>query len=297
MATYNGEKYIREQIDSILRQTYPNMELIIVDDRSSDSTPDILRAYSDKFPNLRVVINETNLGYIKNFEKGILLSKGDYIALSDQDDIWMDNKIEILLKHIGQYDIIYSDSILVNEKGNSLGKKMSDIKNQLVYTDCLMYAVGAWAPGHAQLIKRYIIHQCIPFPSLVTHDFWLGFVASCHNGMGYYSEPLVLYRQHQSNAISANTSRKNNTGQKKNIKEKNALRRARMHLLYSKCPDHLPQKKIYAALNKSYQSFSLANNWHRAKTFFKYRDRILAYKKKNRFMKNLFCIKMFFKIV
>lgn len=296
MSTYNGEKYIKEQIDSILHQTHPNIELIITDDQSTDGTRNILQAYADKFPNIQVIINETNLGYIKNFEKGLLLARGDYVALSDQDDIWMNNKIEVLLRHIGNYDIIYSDSMLVDEKGNYLGKKMSDIKNQLVYTDCLMYAIGAWAPGHAQLIRRSIIDKCIPFPTIVTHDFWLGFVASCHHGVVCYNKPLVLYRQHESNAIGADTSRKTGTTQKKTNAEKKALARARMNLLYSKCPDHLPQKKIYATLNKSYQNFSLGNNWLRAKTFFRYKHRILAYKKKNWLMKSLFAIKMFFKI-
>jgi hypothetical protein len=181
--------------------------------------------------------------------------------------------------------------------GKHLGKKMSDVINQFAYTDCLKYAIGAWTPGHAQLIRRPVLDKCLPFPTIVAHDFWLGFVASCHRGVGYYNEPLVLYRQHGSNAVGANTFRKSNKSRRKTAAEKRALKKARMNLLYNSCPDDLPQKKIYAALNKSYQNFSLANNWLRTKTFFRYRHRILAYKKNNDFMKVLFCVKIFFKIV
>ena len=88
IATYNGEKYLEEQLDSIYAQTYKNIEVIVTDDCSSDKTVEILKKYY-KSHGLKYVINETNLGFVKNFEKAISLCRGDYIALSDQDDIWL----------------------------------------------------------------------------------------------------------------------------------------------------------------------------------------------------------------
>ena len=89
MTSYNGEKYIREQLDSILTQTYGNFELIICDDRSKDSTVEIIKDYCIKDSRIKLYVNEKNLGFKKNFEKAISLCKGEYIALSDQDDIYV----------------------------------------------------------------------------------------------------------------------------------------------------------------------------------------------------------------
>ena len=92
MATYNGEKYLKEQLDSIYAQTYKDIEVIVCDDCSSDKTVEILDEYKEKY-GLKYYINEKNLGFKKNFEKAISLCSGDFIALADQDDIWIENKI------------------------------------------------------------------------------------------------------------------------------------------------------------------------------------------------------------
>lgn len=246
MTSYNGERFIREQLDSILQQTYPNIEVIVVDDCSTDGTVAIVEPYIEKYPVIKLVRNEINLGYIRNFEKGMLLAAGDYIALSDQDDIWLKDKLTILMASIGSNEIIYSNSELVDENGNSLHRKMSDIRNQIGYSDCLMYAIGAWAPGHAMLFKKELVQRCVPFPSIVTHDFWLGFVATCKGPIKYLDTPLVLYRQHITNAIGAvkvaNAVKLKK--EKRTREQKLQLIRNRMELLYRKCPDEtVAQKK------------------------------------------------------
>ena len=99
MTTYNGEKYLKEQIDSILNQTVSDFELIVCDDVSSDSTMDILNDYAEKDDRVHVFRNEENLGFLKNFEKAIriCLDRGaEYVALADQDDIWAENHLEVL---------------------------------------------------------------------------------------------------------------------------------------------------------------------------------------------------------
>jgi len=295
IATYNGERYLKPQIESILLQTIPPTEIIVVDDASSDGTMAILNAYATNDSRFRIVINEQNTGYIRSFEKGMQYASCSLIALSDQDDIWMPHKLETLLTQMGGNIAVYSDSILVDENGNSTGKKMSDIKNQLTYHNCLMYTIGAWAPGHAMLFRKDLVEKCKPFPTIVTHDFWLGFVAACYGGIAYVNEVLVQYRQHTTNAIGANTHQTKK--QKRTLKERNSIACRRMQLLYEKCPASLTtQKKVLEILATTYPKNDLISRWKRMNIFFRYRDIILAYKKKSAFMRILFCMKMFFKI-
>jgi predicted GIY-YIG superfamily endonuclease len=145
------------------------------------------------------------------------------------------------------------------------------------------------------LFKKSLTDKCLPFPSLVTHDFWLGFVATCYSNIKYVKEPLVRYRQHNHNAISAFT--RNAPKIKLTRAEKLKKIRERMKLLYEKCPEeNIKEKEVFKIILESYQSFSLRNNWVRMTSFLKYRDLILAYKKKSELMKILFCLKLFFKI-
>ncbi|MFM6915410.1 MAG: glycosyltransferase, partial [Aquirufa sp.] len=89
MATYNGEKYLREQVDSLLAQSYPSLEFVFVDDASSDSTLEILRHYASQDERIHLIVNPVNQGLLATFETGIRAAKGEMIALSDQDDVWM----------------------------------------------------------------------------------------------------------------------------------------------------------------------------------------------------------------
>ena len=100
LTTYNGEKFLKEQLDSILNQTYSDYELVVCDDCSTDSTRQILKEYEKKDKRINVFLNNNNLGFKNNFEKAISLCTGEYIALSDQDDIWDEKKLEILLKKV-----------------------------------------------------------------------------------------------------------------------------------------------------------------------------------------------------
>lgn len=297
IATYNGARYLREQIHSILQQTYSNIEMVISDDGSTDDTLSIIKTFQQTNHNIRLLRQAKNLGYIKNFEQAMLHCEGAYIALSDQDDIWLPEKIETLLNGLGNHTIIYGDSQLIDDLGNDMRTKMSEVRNTIDYNNPIMYAIGAWAPGHAMLFRRSLLEACVPFPTLVTHDFWLGFVASGSGNVHYLDQPLVLYRQHSNNAIGAvNVTRKKSN--KKNKAEKLQLARQRMHLLYTKCPAHLTEtKKAYQQLDKSYQSFSISNNLLRVSLFLKHRHLMVAYKKKTELMKIMYCLKMFFKIV
>ena len=100
LCTYNGEKFLREQIDSILAQTYKNLEIVIVDDCSTDKTTNIINAYAEKDKRIKLFQNASNLGFNKNFERALGLTSGEYIAISDQDDIWLPQKLQSLLDNI-----------------------------------------------------------------------------------------------------------------------------------------------------------------------------------------------------
>jgi len=117
MCTYNGEKYLHPQIGSILSQSYDNLELIIVDDASTDSTVKILEEYKRRDSRLRYFVNERNIGYNKNFEKAFSLANGNYIAPCDQDDIWDPSKIETMMKEWLK-DSLFVYSLSGNFQGN-----------------------------------------------------------------------------------------------------------------------------------------------------------------------------------
>lgn len=299
LATYNGERFLEAQLDSIVQQTYPNLEVVVVDDCSTDSTTDILARYATQYPFVRVIVNENNLGYVRNFEKGMLLATGDYIAPSDQDDIWHLNKISTLVAEIGDSDLVYADSRLIDEAGNSLDMVISDVKPVQNFDNCLAFAIWNTAPGHAMLITKELVRQTIPFPTSLPHDHWLCFVATFYKPIRFVPDVLVDYRQHSQNVFGI-THRVDGVRRPRRQKsEAQKLReiRERIQLLYDKCPTELTeQKEVLSRLSQSYRSFSLRNNYIRMMTFFQHRDKLLASKKRSAYRKWLFCLKMFVKI-
>jgi glycosyltransferase involved in cell wall biosynthesis len=297
MATYNGEKYIEEQLNSVLEQSYKNLEIIIVDDCSTDSTIAILNKYVAAHKNIRLFRNENNLGFIKNFDKGCGLSTGEYIALCDQDDYWDKYKIEKLYNKIGKSSMVYSDSFLCDDKLNKSGKKVSDKVNCITITYCLQHAVFCRIYGHATLMSRAVYEKATPFLTDIPHDWWLCFIASTLGNVTYLDEPLCYYRQHTLNLIGIAGGKKRNIHkQNKKPNEKEKIRR-RVQAFYNICPDRLvKEKRVLSRLIETYKDFSLVNDFKRVILFFKYYKYFLAPKKRSLVSKYLFCLKMFVKI-
>lgn len=296
MAIYNGEKFLREQLDSIFNQTYPILEVIAVDDCSTDSSVKILKEYAATHSNMKIYLNERNDGYIKTFEKGISLSEGNYVSLCDQDDWWESSKIEETMKAFDERVMIsYCDSLFVDENGKSLERKISDVKNLTDYDSPLPFLIGNTVAGHAAIFKRVLLKNASPFPENIIHDWWLAYVATLHGSIRFVNKPLVKYRQHNSNVIGAIKVK----GRKRESRlNKNKEVRRRIQLFFEKCPNsNIQVKNVLLSLQKSYASFSLKNNFRRMITFFKFRDALLATKKRSDFRKQLFCFKMFFKII
>jgi len=203
MATYNGERYLKEQLDSIFSQTWKNIELIICDDGSSDHTVEILTSYQEKYP-LKLFSNEKNLGYCRNFEKAISLCSGEFIALADQDDIWEPTKLETLLLEIGSHDAICSDASLINEKGSILANSFFTYSKTKIPATFHESCIENFVTGCTTMITAEFARHILPFPpQIVHHDFWIGVVAMRKNGIIVCQKSLVQYRQHGNNQLGA----------------------------------------------------------------------------------------------
>lgn len=201
MATFNGALFLEEQLTSIFNQTYNNLEVIICDDGSNDGTAEILETFSNKHENLDVYINSKNLGFVGNFEKAISLCKGDYIALADQDDVWIDNKIECLIKEIGECSLIHSDATLIDAKGVEFSDSWSDFYNKNITQPFESYILSNNnITGCTCLFTKELKKLLLPIPSDVPyHDWWLAIVAYYNGGISYSDKKLIGYRQHDSN--------------------------------------------------------------------------------------------------
>jgi glycosyltransferase involved in cell wall biosynthesis len=208
LAAYNGEKYIKEQIDSILNQTYQDFELIVCDDCSNDSTWAILKDCEQRDSRIHCYLNEENLGFNKNFEKAFKLCRGEYIAMSDQDDVWTEDHLEVLLENIGDNLICCGESMLFNENGEKM-YKYSEIYDNISLADTaekkvlrILYAGNIFA-GACMLVKRTFLQRMLPIPAgKYAYDGWFVLCALCvygQNSFLYLPAIVRYYRIHDSN--------------------------------------------------------------------------------------------------
>jgi glycosyltransferase involved in cell wall biosynthesis len=290
MATYNGAKYINEQLDSIVHQSYQNIEIIIVDDCSTDNTINIIRNYKEKFSNITLLQNAVNSGVTKTFEKAIVASTGFFIAICDQDDIWELNKIEILVNEIGEHDAVYSNSLLVDKNGESLNKSFTSIMNMKTYYGGTPFLLSNSVPGHTILMKKAFVQDILPFPLKMLFDLWIGFCAAANNGIKFVDKTLVRYRQHDTNTIGTRDSA--NKKKKESIQTQFQFKLNELKTLATASIKDVHTKEI---LNEMIEHFHMKWSFKRSAFFFKNYDSILVSKKKPTFRKKLFCIKMFFK--
>lgn len=296
LSTYNGEAFLAKQLESLVEQSYQYIEIIAVDDGSSDGTVPILHEYAAAYPYIQVFQNEANLGFVKNFDRGCSLAKGEFIALCDQDDYWHTDKIKKMVEGIDGFSMIYCNSFLCDEKLHQTGKKISDRVNCLPINNCLQQAIFCRIYGHATLFKKELYTQAHPFLEVIPHDWWLCYTAALCNGIAYLDEPLVYYRQHATNLFGAVGSRKRKH-HKENKRLENARARTRIVAFYHACPvEKTHEKSVLHGLVKSYRSFSFRNNLQRMILFLRYRNVFLVVKKHSSLHRFLFCLKMFVKI-
>jgi glycosyltransferase involved in cell wall biosynthesis len=233
LCTYNGERFLTEQLTSILNQTYRNFELIIVDDNSTDATIQIISNYLPH-PQINLHRNEKNLGYAGNFGKAISLCKGEYISLADQDDIWLPGKIELMVRKMDGISGLYHNSAFINKEGKLTGEQLSDkvhFVSGKVPESLLLYNYIA---GHTLMISRDVLKHALPMPKGIYHDWWLAFVCMNLNGLNYIEKPLVYYRIHDSNqTVLEELNRKAHKTDPNPIKQYKKLRKlaGTLHLL------------------------------------------------------------------
>ena len=207
MATYNGEKYIAEQIDSILNQTYSSFRLIISDDCSTDNTTEILRKYAMKDDRIILYIQPKNLGVVKNIEFLLKKVKNDYYMLSDQDDVWLPKKVEqsyrTLLKN--KADLVFGDLEVVDENLNTIYPSFCDY---MLLTNKIKKCINSYkvnylyncVTGCTIFAKSKYIEKVLPLPinsKAVIHDYWIGLIYALNGKLAFIDEKLIKYRQHR----------------------------------------------------------------------------------------------------
>lgn len=200
IATYNGENYIYQQLESILKQIGDGDEIIISDDSSTDRTLEIIASFNDE--RIKIFGNQKFKNPIFNFENALNHAKGDIIFLSDQDDIWHEDKVEKMVNSLQEADMVVCDCVFVDNDGKVLIDSYFDLVNSSAgviknlrkntYFGCCM------------AFKKEILKKALPFPkNIPMHDIWLGFVSDMFFKSVFLNEKLIYYRKHNNNASIA----------------------------------------------------------------------------------------------
>lgn len=204
ISTFNGEKYILQQVSSIVRQTIPPTRIIIRDDGSSDSTTTLLKEIAAAHCPVEIIFGQ-NVGYIKSFEALVRNCTSEIIFFCDQDDVWLEEKAENILQEFRMHKdakCIFSDACVTAQDLTPVRRLVGRLTctnigvNQLLWRNIVTGATLACK-------REFLFSHCVPFHKQVPHDFWIGCKAAAVEGLIYHSNPLILYRQHEANAIGA----------------------------------------------------------------------------------------------
>jgi glycosyltransferase involved in cell wall biosynthesis len=212
LCTYNGERFLARQLQSIQQQTRLPDELVICDDCSTDGTVSILRdfAQSASFP-VRVFENQRNLGFVANFEQAISLCAGDLIALSDQDDLWYPIRLErseqVFQAH-PQVGMVFSDGDIIDNQDQPAGTRLwasfgfaGERKQQMLAGDYTVLAGKRFVTGATMMFRSRLRPHCLPVGSGWLHDEWIAPTAAAVADAWPIEEPLIRYRKHASQQV------------------------------------------------------------------------------------------------
>ena len=201
MAVYNGEKYLKEQIDSIIQQLLPQDEIIISYDGSTDNTLNLIKEYASKDHRIRYYKNDIKPGVVKNFENAVIHCSGEIIFYSDQDDIWMPDKIEKVLNKFEDPNVtvVIHDSSLTDGELNITHPSTFKLRNgntSLIKNLIRLSYIGCCLAFRSDMRK-----VVLPIPTIYrSHDWWTGSICSCYGKMEKIDEALILHRLHDNNA-------------------------------------------------------------------------------------------------
>lgn len=199
LASYNGQNFIKEQIESILSQLSAIDELIVSDDISSDSTLDIVNSFKDD--RIKILSGIKFASPIRNFENALKYATGDVIFLSDQDDVWLPNKVRVMISYLSQYDVVVSNCSIVDKNLNVIkGKFFLSGANRKGFFNNLY---DNHYLGCCMAFKKEVLDIVLPFPKRIAmHDIWIGLCAEAFYRSVFVDDVLLLYRRHGKNASS-----------------------------------------------------------------------------------------------
>lgn len=223
MATYNGETYIEEQLDSLKNQTYPIDQVIICDDQSKDSTVSIVKTYieTNRLDHWNIEVNRENKGFIGNFFGAIENTTGDVIFMCDQDDVWKPDKVQEMVTYLQAHphvEALNTAVLLIDEKGAPISVKRkrgycnANILHKVVKEnetediDFSFLVKSNVSPGCTMCITKSLKEKILPFKDLCVthkfpHDWFFNLVASLNHQTVFYNKPLTGYRMHENNTI------------------------------------------------------------------------------------------------
>lgn len=216
MCTYNGAKYLPQQLESIKQQTLPVDELVVCDDGSTDNTLELLEQFG-RTVDFPVIVhrNEQNLGSTLNFEKCLSLCKGEILISCDQDDIWYPEKVKKQVDFLNNHpevDAVFSNATVVGDDSEPVGRT---IWEEIEFTDALQakwkagkaYEIlfgGFVVTGATLAVRKSILEKLKPFPTHIPkliHDAWIALFLSLDNKIDFITEPLIYYRVHSSQQV------------------------------------------------------------------------------------------------
>ena len=212
MSTYNGQQFLAEQIRSIQEQSYTDWTLFIRDDGSSDNTKEILKDFEHQDSRIHLIDNDKsdNLGVIKSFHKLVNHDRADYYFFSDQDDVWLPNKLELSLKEAQNYLadfplMVYMDLKVVNQDLEIMTESMVKSQSHHANTELVQELTENTVTGGVAMINHALAEMWQETDDILMHDWYLALLASAFGNLVFIDQPGELYRQHSDNVLGART--------------------------------------------------------------------------------------------
>ncbi|GAB2824251.1 hypothetical protein GCM10027022_13380 [Alpinimonas psychrophila] len=223
LATYNGKRFIGEQLESILSQSILPREIVVSDDASTDGTLDVIEKTLGDFEkkagnmsniSVHIIAGKDNIGVVQNFNRALAHCSMPLIALCDQDDIWLPNKLDVMSRHMAQNPhlrLLHSNALLVDEIGTPesatlfdvLRIRQSELRDERAGMAYRALLRRNTITGAGTMIRKDLLALAAPFPTTWLHDEWLGIVAALRSELNVIQDPLFSYRQHSANQVGA----------------------------------------------------------------------------------------------